>query len=84
MTISMTTFRSDMHKQTEIDASEIQTLKENIRIMKEQNQALAEAHLIILMKQDRYRTALESIQERTGGIINSIASTALNASDRYI
>lgn len=79
----MTTFLFEMDKQTEIDASEVETLKENIRITQEQNKALAEAHLVILMKQDRYRTALESIQARTGGIINSIASTALNASDRY-
>lgn len=42
-----------------IDQAEAETLKANIKMLREQNVTLSEAYLKILMTADRYRTALE-------------------------
>ncbi len=58
--------------------------KEELRILKEQNTTLSEAHLRVLRKATMYEDALTSINERTGGILNRISGAALRAGNRLI
>lgn len=66
----------------ETDIEKLKRLEKENQLLMEHNEVLSDGFIVLVSRSRAYKKALESINDRTGGILNRISGNALKLGQR--